>query len=139
MDWKNLLIEVLNSSAIQAIIISAGAWLIALVFRKKPNWVKYRGYIVHAIKVAEKAIPDNTPSKSLMRLDHAAKIVLSMIEDSEGGASMAKVKDQIKNAISIVHEDLAVRKALPLGLDSSRTLEPELPLETIPGMPADTP
>lgn len=57
-------------------------WLLSLLHRKKPSWEKllldYRGIIFDAVRMAEKAIPDDSPSKSAQRIDMALKYLLKI-------------------------------------------------------------
>ena len=70
-------------------------------------WEKYEGSIITAIKLAEKQIPDDTPNKSIRRLNAALTIVLNAYATANKGKKpSAKTIESIKQGIQIKHNDL---------------------------------
>jgi len=97
--------DVLNSPAAIAIIGSIIAYLLSLLWTKKPTWQKYEGTIIAAVKAAEKAIPDTAENKAMKRLDKALAYVLKVYEAQNGTAS-SEVKQELKEGIQLVHNQL---------------------------------
>ena len=76
------------------------------LYAKKPLWQSFEGIIINAVKMAEKAIPDDTPSASAAKMDHALKLVVAVYEEyAKRKATDAEVLS-LKNGISIVHDKL---------------------------------
>ena len=76
MNWTAILEAVwhaLNSPAGITAVAGLILWALNRLYAKKPEWKKYEGTIISAIKFSEKDIPDGTENKSLMRLDHALR------------------------------------------------------------------
>ncbi len=70
-------------------------------------WKKYEGSIITGIKLAEKQIPDDTPSAGLAKLDAALQFVLKAYGEANNGKQpSAKLREQIKQGIQIKHSDL---------------------------------
>jgi CheY-like chemotaxis protein len=82
------------------------AWLIAKLATAKPAWVAYRGTIINAIRWAEKLIPDQAPDKSLAKLDAALQYVIKVIEEAEKRTVTPAETAVIKDAISLVHDEV---------------------------------
>ena len=96
---------ILNSPAVIAAIAAILLWALNRLYMAKPAWQQYEGTIISAIKWAEKHISDDTPNKSLRRLDEALDYVLQVYEQMHGQAS-AKVKAELREGIQITHADL---------------------------------
>jgi hypothetical protein len=61
----------INSPIGITIISAIVAWLLSKLFTAKPEWQKYQGTIIAAIKWAEKVVPDNSPDTNVQRLNAA--------------------------------------------------------------------
>lgn len=96
-------LEILNSNAVVAAIVSAVIYLLNKLYVKKPTWQKYEGTIISAVRAAEKMIPNDAENKSLARLDAALKYVVKTFEDVEKRRISDKEIAEIKEGISIVH------------------------------------
>jgi type II secretory pathway component PulL len=92
---------VLNSPA--AITAIAGVLIFALnkVYAKKPIWRQYEGLFTQAVKMAEKAVPDDSKNKSVRRLDAALKYVNKVLAEYKIKTSDADVI----NGIEIIHAE----------------------------------
>ena len=96
----------LNSTLGIGILAGGLLWVLNLVYAKKPLWQSFEGIIINAVKMAEKAIPDDTQSASAAKLDHALKLVVAVYEEyAKRKATDAEVLS-LKNGISIVHDKL---------------------------------
>lgn len=88
MDFSPIF-NVLGAAVVSALptIIGASAVLGMLYyFFKHPDskYAPYKGLVIQAVKSAEKAIPDDTPNKSLMKADAALKTFNNLYEQNTG-------------------------------------------------------
>lgn len=97
--------EILTQPAVITAVIGVFATLIARVLTAKPEWKKYMGFIIEAIKFAEKAIPDGIPNKGARRLDMALKMVLAELGNTKVNPSK-KLEKEIRMNIPVVHDML---------------------------------
>jgi hypothetical protein len=99
----NLVWAFLNSPLGITLVVSAVGSLVALIVTKVPFVKKYGGVLIECVKYAEKAIPDDTESAGLKKLDLALGYALDRFEEMG-----VKVKDkqlpEIIAAISEAHE-----------------------------------
>ena len=93
----------LNSPIGITLVVSAVGSLVAAVYAKKPLWKKYEGVLVSAVKMAEKAIPDDSDNAGVKRLDEALDYTL-MILGQMGVKVKAKDMPEIESGLSMVHE-----------------------------------
>jgi len=96
----------INSPAGITLMATLALAALNLIAQKKPTWAKYEGHIVHAVKTAEKAIPNDTPNAALARLDMALQYVIKVYENANGRAPSDKVVHELKEGINLVHRDL---------------------------------
>jgi len=95
------------NSALGIMAISAlVAYGLARLFKARPVWKQYMGAITEAIKLAEKAIPDDTPSAGARRLDEALAWVLHIYHEAEGHMPTVAEVETLKDAIRWRHADL---------------------------------
>ena len=97
---------VLNSPVGIAAIAGLLLWLLNRLYAAKPAWAKYEGTIIAAVRQAEKAVDDQTPNKSMARLDKALQYVLRVYEQVEGKSASDSVKAELAEGIQILHNDL---------------------------------
>jgi len=97
---------VLNSPAGITAVAGFILWLLNKVYAAKPAWRAYEGTIIAAVKFAEKEIPDDSPNKSLARLDAALKYVLQIYEQATGKGATPEVEAGLKEGIQIKHAEL---------------------------------
>lgn len=100
--WESLL-ALLAHPSVLLLEITLLFKLVHMWADRRPSLQKFidnnKGLLIHAIKFAEKEIPDGTVNKHLARLDEALKIV---IDKAEGNVD----EDTIKHAISKVHAEI---------------------------------
>ena len=109
MNWNGLLeiiVNILNTPAVIAALSAGLLWVLARIFLAKPAWQKYEGAIITGVKLAEKAIPDETPNAGLARADWALKYVLNIYQQARGHAADATLAASIADGIPIVHAQL---------------------------------
>jgi hypothetical protein len=107
---KDLLLAVLNSEAMQGLIVMVVGWVMVKVYAKIPKaqtfMDKYRGEMIRAVKMVEKAIQPDSPNKGLRRLDAALVYVIGIIEAAEKRKLSATEIAVIRSNISEVHNDV---------------------------------
>jgi hypothetical protein len=102
----------LNSPAGIAVVAGLVLWLLNRVYAARPEWQKYEGAIISAVKFAEKDIPDSTPNKGLARLDAALRYVIRAYEEATGRRASPTVTADLKEGIQITHARLEAQGAL---------------------------
>ena len=108
---KDLIISVLESQAVQTLIVGGVVYLLGKLFVKEPKvglfFEKYKGAMIKGIKLAEAEIPDDTQNKSLVRLDRALQYTIQLIEIAENRKVTTEAElAQIKSDISAVHHEV---------------------------------
>ena len=98
--------EAINSPVGIAALAAVALWLLNRLYAAKPAWAKYEGAIIAGIKYAEKQIPDDAANKSLARLDAALQYVLKIYQEMNNSTASAKEIAELKEGISIVHNEL---------------------------------
>ena len=98
--------EMLNSPLGITVVVSIVAWVLNKIYAKKPTWKKYSGTIISAIKYAEKIISDDTLNPSMRKLDIALKYAIQIIEHAEKRSLSDKELNELKDAISLIHNDI---------------------------------
>jgi hypothetical protein len=109
MNWNAVLQvawDVVNSPAVIALMAGGLLWLLNRLYTAKPAWQAYEGTIISAVKFAEKEIPDDTPYKSLNRLNVALNYVLKVYQEARGKPADAQTRNELREGIQIVHAEL---------------------------------
>ena len=107
MNILNMLWVFLNSPAGLMVLGALLTWIAAKVYAAKPEWKKFEGDIISAVKAAERAIPDGLENKGMLRLDAALQLVIRAWEKEHSGKSpSAAVEKSLKQGVQIVHEQL---------------------------------
>jgi len=115
MDFNaigELLWKLLNSPAVIAALGVGLVWLLARLFTAKPEWKKYEGTIIAAVKFAEKTIPDNVSNTAVKRLEAALKYVIKVYEETQGKTPPADVLASLTEGVQITHAALEADLAL---------------------------
>jgi hypothetical protein len=94
----------LNTEAVVVAIASIVGWLLVKLYAAKPEWQKWEGTIISAVKYAEKAVPDDQPG--WQKLDEALKYVMRVYAEVEGKRPSKKTQEDLAEGIQIVHADL---------------------------------
>ena len=103
----NLFWEFLNSAVGVTIIATAGMVLLNKLFAIKPEWKKYEGSIIQAIRWAEKAtIPTGTANPHLWKFNVALQHVLKAYEDKENYKPTNGILQGLIGGIEITHARL---------------------------------
>ncbi|MBM4019874.1 MAG: hypothetical protein FJ288_16390 [Planctomycetes bacterium] len=115
MNWETILAaawSALNSPAGIAAAAGLMLWLLNRLYAARPAWRSYEGTIISAVKLAEKQIPDSTPSAGLARLDAALRLVLAAYEQANGRRASPQVAADLKEGIQLTHARLEAEGAL---------------------------
>lgn len=98
------ILDFLNSPAGIALCASITLMSLNYLYSKKPEWKKYEGTIIAAIRHAEKAIGSGSENAGMKKFDHALQFILKIYEKNEGKQPSSKKLAELKEGISIVHE-----------------------------------
>ena len=94
-------------AVIWAAMIGFFMFLVSKFNPLQEKWKQYEGSIITGIRLAEKQIPDDTPSAGLAKLDAALRFVLKAYAEANNGKQPpAKLVEEIKQGIQIKHSDL---------------------------------
>lgn len=96
----------LNSPVTIAALAAVALWLLNRLYAAKPNWRKWEGTIIAAVKAAEKAVPDDAANKALHRLDEALRYVLGVFEEVEQRRATEAEVAELKEGIQVKHAEL---------------------------------
>jgi len=106
----DILIKLLDTSAVQTLIIMGAVFVGGKLFGKFPKLKKfydnYRGEMIRVIKLVEAEIPDTTDNKSLHKLDRALQYMIVLIEKRENRSLSLAEKSEIRNNLSEVHHEI---------------------------------
>lgn len=92
-------LSIVNSPAFITAIASAIVLLLNKLYNAKPKWERYEGIILSAVRQAEKAIPDDTESKSVKKFNDAFEYAVRIIETIEGRRLKQKERAEITEGI----------------------------------------
>ena len=115
MNWEfigGVVWAALNSPVGITMAASAALWLLNKVYAARPEWQKYEGALIKAVRWAEKEIPDGTTNQHLKRADLALQYVLAAYERINGFRADSRTREQLAQGVEIVHSDLEVSGAL---------------------------
>ena len=96
----------MNSPVGVSAVVSVALWLVNKVYAAKPEWQKYEGALIQAVRWAEKEIPDEAENKHLRRADAALKYALTAYERMNGRRADAWAREQLAQGLEVVHADL---------------------------------
>jgi hypothetical protein len=107
---KDIIVAIVsNTEFINAVITAIAAlasWGIAKLFTAKPEWKKYEGLLITAVKMAEKIIPDGSTNVSLARTDAALRVFADRYETAYGKFPTDHVLNVARLAMPIVHNQI---------------------------------
>jgi len=113
---KDLLIAVLNSDAVQTLILFGVVYVGGKIFAKWPKvrkfYDQYKGEMVRIVKTVETEIPDGTENKALARADKALQYIIQLIEKRENRTLTEKEKAELSNDMNEVHFEVETNGAL---------------------------
>lgn len=108
-----ILLAVVQSDAFVALMVGVFGIIIskgyAKVMQGGSDYEKYQGYmstvrpyLIEAIKMAEKTIPDDYPNKAIAKADYALRIAVKLLSDNK----LPTVPELLRQAINDVHSDV---------------------------------
>jgi hypothetical protein len=109
MNWNTVLTTLwtlANSPAVIALAAAALLYGLNKLYARKPTWQAFEGTIIAAVKWAEKQIPDDSPNKSLARLNAALGYVIKVYEQARGVSPDPAVTAELREGIQIIHAEL---------------------------------
>lgn len=104
---------VLNSPAAITAVVAVVAAIIARVAFLKGVWEKYAGVATAAVRMAEKAVPDNAENKAIRKLDEALKYLVNIFTELEGRAPTPDEQLELRNAIEESLTELQAQGIIP--------------------------
>ncbi len=117
MEFLQNIWQLMNSP----IGLGASGFVLLIVLKQlyaaKPGWEKHEGYMISAIKYAEKWIPDDTDNKVLNKADKALEYFIQVFEKGNGKSPSKRLKKQIMLGLPIIHEKLEQSGTLNKKLD----------------------
>ncbi|MFA5265156.1 MAG: hypothetical protein WC378_15140 [Opitutaceae bacterium] len=125
MNWETIFTTIwslLNSAMGVAVVAGVVLYILNKVYGKKPDWKKYEGTIIAAVKWAEKQIPDDSPNKAAARLDEALKYVLKIHAEVENRQTTAAELAVLREGIQIVHAELEAKDGLTTAVKTALIL-----------------
>lgn len=90
----------LNSPVAIAIIAAGLGWLLKWAWTKKPEWQKYEGWVIEAVKWAEKFTSDGS------KLDTALDYFLMIYAARTGQTFPESEKAALQNSLDLTHAEL---------------------------------
>jgi hypothetical protein len=113
---KDLLAALLANPEFMNAIITALAgvatWAVAKLFTAKPEWKKYEGLLITAVKAAEKIIPDDAENKSLARADAALRVFNERYAVAYGKFPSDAIVTVARLALPIIHDQIEAEGTL---------------------------
>lgn len=108
----NTFLAIINSPVIQVAFLIVSAYILTWIVNKKPQYVKYMGYIISSIKFAEKVIPDESPVPGLHKMDDAMKQFIVIYERYEGSKPPPSLIKEVSAHMGEVHDELEAKGTL---------------------------
>jgi len=81
-------------------------FVINFIYKSKPGWAKYEGWMIQAAKQAEKWIPNDTDNEILSKADKALDIFIKSYTKAKGKAPGKRLVNEVVQGFSIVHDKL---------------------------------
>jgi len=81
-------------------------FVINKIFSAKPGWAKYEGWMISAVKFAEKAIPDDAENGGLAKANSALQYFIESYRKAKGKEPSKKLVEQVNLGLPIVHDKL---------------------------------
>ena len=102
--------ELVNSPFFVTTVATVVVFLLNKLYGSKPEWKKYEGSIIQAIRWAEKAIPDGTENKHMERFKHAFQYVLNVFAEVEKRQPSLEEERGLRDGIEIVCAELSAKE-----------------------------
>lgn len=81
-------------------------FILNYVYKSKPGWAKYEGWMITAAKSAEKWIPNDTDNDILSKADKALDIFVKAYTKAKGKSPNKKLINEVIQGFPIVHDKL---------------------------------
>lgn len=108
----NTFLIIISNPIIQIFSLFIAACIVTLIMNKKPEYIKYLGYIITAMKFTEKMIPDKSPVSRLYKMDEFLKQFIEIYEKYEGTKPSPKLLKEVTQHMGEVHDDLEAKGTL---------------------------
>ena len=115
MTVWSMLWEFVNSLFFVTLVATGVIFLLNKLWGSKPEWEKYEGAIIRAIRWAEKEIPANIENSHVKRFTHALNYILTVYEEIERRKPTAEEEQMLANAIELICERLETEGVLSKG------------------------
>jgi len=112
MQFLLMLWELANSPMGITLLASLLLALLNRIYARKPLWRQFEGSFIGAVRLAEKAIPNDTPNKGLARLDKAMQLAIAAIEEAKRRELTQAELIEVREGTQIVHSELEAKKTL---------------------------
>ena len=114
---KDIITTILGNAEFMNAVITAIAgvatWAVAKLFTAKPEWKKYEGLLITAVKAAEKIIPDDAAANtSLARADAALRVFSERYAVAYGKFPTDSIITVARLALPIVHDQIEAEGTL---------------------------
>lgn len=96
----------LDQPAVVTAIAGFFAWLVARMFARRPDWRKYEGLMISAVKMAEKIIPDDTDNTAAARADEALRQFVEQYKQVYGTVPDDATLAEVSANMPLVHDAL---------------------------------
>jgi len=105
---ETLLSGLLSFNTVAGLVAGAAAVFAAkwIASEKGAKYKAFEGYAITAVRLAEKAVPDDTPNAGAKRLDYALKTFLAKYRSATGVVPDEAAVAKIEAWISTVHNAL---------------------------------
>lgn len=113
MEILGTIWSVVNAPAAITTIAAVVAAIIARIAFVKGVWEKYAGVAMAAVRMAEKAVPDNAENKAVRKLDEALKYLVNIFTELEGRAPTPDEQLELRNAIEESLTELQAQGIIP--------------------------
>jgi hypothetical protein len=105
---KDIIIAIVSNAEFMNAVITAiaalASWGIAKLFAAKPEWKKYEGLLITAVKIGKKLVPEGTPNIGLQRAAAALTVFEQQYTAAYGKLPTEAILQVAKLALPIVHD-----------------------------------
>ena len=118
---KDIIINLLTTNTAIGIAVGAlVAWLVKWLSSDGAKFKAYEGYAITAVRLAEKAVPDDAENKGVARLNYALQLFLQKYKAATGVTPDEALTAQIESWIATIHNALDAAGSLGASLKSEQ-------------------
>jgi len=110
MDYIQIIMNFLNTPTGLTILGGIILFVINKIIDKRPGWAKYEGWMINAVKIAEKWTP-NDSNGFLGKADKAMELFIKSYETAKGKPPSKRLLADVSNGMAVVHHDISTKKA----------------------------